>query len=96
MNPAVIEPSHIPRMMRTTKSPAKFLHAAWEHRAIAQMDMFKLSSGGPFSPGHGEGADTVPHPLSDREALETEVLRKLEEEVAEVEDGPEPVLRCSR
>ncbi len=36
------------------------------------------------------GGWNVPHPFSDREALESKVLRILEDEVAQVEDGPEP------
>lgn len=42
MNPAVIDPSHMPRIRRTTNRPAKFLHAAWEHKAIAHTVIFKL------------------------------------------------------
>lgn len=44
MKPAVTEPSHIPRMKRTAKRPAKFLQAAWLHKAIAQMNMFRLET----------------------------------------------------
>jgi hypothetical protein len=44
-NPAVIDPSHIPRMRRTTNKPAKFLQAAWEQRATAQIDILKLEGG---------------------------------------------------
>lgn len=42
MKPAVMEPSHIPRIRRTAKSPPKLLHAACEHRAMAQTKMFVL------------------------------------------------------
>lgn len=42
MKPAVIDPSHMPRINLTTKSPAKFLHAAWEHNATAHTNMLKL------------------------------------------------------
>jgi len=44
-NPAVILPSHIPRIRRTANKPAKFLQAAWAQRATAQMDMLKLERG---------------------------------------------------
>ena len=43
-NPAVIEPSHMPRTKRTAKRPAKFLQAACEQRAIAHMEMLKLDN----------------------------------------------------
>lgn len=33
----------------------------------------------------------IPHPFSDGKALEGEILRVLEEEIAEVKDGTEPV-----
>lgn len=42
MNPAVMEPSHIPRISRTTNRPAKFVHAAWHIKATAQVKMFIL------------------------------------------------------
>ena len=43
-----------------------------------------------------EGRDgKIPHPFSDGESLKSKVLRVFEEEVAEVEYRPEPVvLRC--
>jgi hypothetical protein len=40
--PAVMEPSHIPRMRRAMKRPAKFLQAAWQHKVTPQMNMFRL------------------------------------------------------
>jgi len=40
MNPAVIDPSHMPRMMRTTKRPAKFLQAACVQSAILHIKIF--------------------------------------------------------
>jgi hypothetical protein len=42
MNPAVIEPSHIPRIIRHASKPPKFLHAAWSVRARAQQVMLTL------------------------------------------------------
>ena len=36
--------------------------------------------------------DVDAHPFSDRQALESEVLGVLEDEVAEVEDGTQPVV----
>lgn len=42
MNPAVIEPSHMPKMRRTTNRPAKFLHAAWLHSATPHTKIFML------------------------------------------------------
>jgi hypothetical protein len=43
MNPAVIEPSHMPNMNRTANNPPKFLHAAWVMRAMDQMKMLILN-----------------------------------------------------
>jgi hypothetical protein len=44
-NPAVMDPSHIPRTRRTANNPPKLLQAAWEQRATAQIDIFKLEKG---------------------------------------------------
>jgi hypothetical protein len=41
-NPAVMDPSHMPRMRRTANKPAKFLQAAWQQRATAQIDILRL------------------------------------------------------
>ena len=42
MNPAVMEPSHMPRMSRTAKRPPKFLHAACEQSATPHVKMLML------------------------------------------------------
>jgi hypothetical protein len=44
INPAVMDPSQIPRTKRTAKRPAKFLQAAWQHKTTPQMNMFKLEA----------------------------------------------------
>jgi hypothetical protein len=44
IKPGVMEDSQIPRMRRTTKRPAKLLQAAWLHKAMAQINMFKLDT----------------------------------------------------
>jgi len=33
---------------------------------------------------------TLPHPFADRESLQTQILRKFEQEIAEVENRPQP------
>lgn len=57
MNPAVMEPSHMPKKMRTTKRPAKLWQAAWAHRATAQIDIFKLPKSS--FPAEDEGSDKL-------------------------------------
>ena len=42
--------------------------------------------------GDGPHEDVDAHPFSDRPASESEVLGVLEDEVAEVEDGTQPVV----
>ena len=42
MKPAVMDPSHIPRMNRTANNPPKFLHAACEQSATPHTKMLML------------------------------------------------------
>lgn len=84
-NPAVIDPSHIPKIKRTMNRPAKFLQAAWQHSATAQMKMLRLPNLISENPAGVEIIANRPQPLSDREALEGKILRKFEREIAEVE-----------
>ena len=80
MKPAVIEPSHMPRMSRTAKSPPKLWHAAWAQSATPHVKMLILrhrASAQPDATGFCE-IHGVPHPLADGEALQGEVLRVLE------------------
>lgn len=95
MNPAVIDPSHMPRMRRTTNNPAKFLQAACVQRATPQIKMlmlgFKVNDHSSLS-----SENDVPHPLADWEPLQCQVLRVLEDEVTQVEDGAEPVVSTMR
>ena len=44
MNPAVMEPSHMPSTNLHTKSPVKLVQAAWETNAMPQMRMFRLGT----------------------------------------------------
>ena len=78
--PAVIEPSHIPRTKRTTKRPAKFLQAACEERAIANIKILKLDNKKLIY--HAlivlKLLLSIPHPFSHWKMLETEILGKLE------------------
>lgn len=95
MKPAVIEPSHIPRMSRHTKSPAKFLHAACEQSAIAHIKMLQLSHRCEFLVHMLSVPQFSPHPFPHREPLKREVLGKLEEQITEVKHCPEPVVSTS-
>jgi len=45
MNPAVMEPSHMPKMSLHTKSSAKLVQAAWQIKEMAQMKMLRLDIG---------------------------------------------------
>ena len=99
MNPAVIEPSHMPRMNRTAKRPPKFLQAACEQSATPHMKMLMLPVPDVKSAPRMTPAPRVPcapHPFPDGEPLESEVLGILEDEVAQVEDRPEPMTTCIR
>lgn len=81
----MILPSHIPRIKRTTKRPAKFLHAACEHRAIAQTKMLMLRI--TLVEFRSLGITNTPHPFTDGETLQGQVLRVLKDEVTQIEDG---------
>ena len=45
MNPAVMEPSHMPRKNLHTKSSAKLVQAAWQIREMAQTKILRLGKG---------------------------------------------------
>lgn len=87
--PAVIEPSHMPSKRRTTNNPVKLLQAAWHDSAIPQMKILIL-----FHMNRCKWWKQVnqPHPFSDWESLKGKILRVLEKQIAEVEDGPQPVI----
>jgi len=87
--PAVIEPSHMPSRKRTTNNPVKFLQTAWHDSAIPQMKILML-----FHVSRCKGWKQVnqPHPFSNWESLKSKILRVLEKQIAEVEDGPQPVI----
>jgi hypothetical protein len=92
MKPAVMEPSHMPRTKRTTKRPAKFLQAAWQHKAIAQIKMFRLEVYH-VRLERLEKVCKLPHPFSDGKLLQCQVLWKLEKEITKVEDRSQPDCR---
>ena len=91
INPGVIAPSQMPRKARHAKNSPNVLAAAWQRSATAQTKMLKLNS----RPRSACALRTVryaggkhpPHPFSYGEILECEVLRPLEHEEEEVEDG---------
>lgn len=70
MNPAVIDPSHMPKNNLHTKRPAKLVHAAWQVSAIAQTRMLRLGAGSAVGTGIGSWMRDSPHPSSDGESLE--------------------------
>ena len=86
IKPAVIEPSQIPRIRRTAKRPAKLLQAAWLHKAMAQMNTFKLDTRHFSKWSSVKNVWTQPHPFSDGKPLQRQILRKLEGEISEIED----------
>ena len=97
-DPGVIAPSHIPMINLTAKRPPKLWHAAWQVRATPQMKILMLCHGvvsqwrrrqNYVREANVREVDS-PHPFSNRELLESEVLRVLECEVAQVEDSPQP------
>ena len=81
MKPAVIEPSQIPRMKRTTKSPPNEVQAACAARATAHVKMLILSERRMSNLNARETTGSVPHPLSNREPLQREVLGVFEDQV---------------
>jgi len=42
MKPAVMHPSHMPRIKRATKRPAKLVQAAWQANAMPQIKILML------------------------------------------------------
>ena len=84
--PAVMDPSHIPRMRRTTNRPAKFLQAAWQHKATPQMKMFKLKACRFRGRNSNQSVHNQPHPFSDWKPLQRQILGELEGEISEIED----------
>ena len=89
--PAVMEPSQAPKRARTTKSPAKFLHAAWHIRAIDHTKMLMLGNRVCLERLLDQlGGDHKPHPLADREPLEGQVLGIHENKIGKIEYGPQP------
>ena len=86
MKPGQNEPSHIPRTKRAAKRPAKFLQAAWQHTVTPQMNMFKLESSRCTISLQkielDESACNQPHPFSDGEPLQRQILRELEREIS--------------
>lgn len=92
MKPAVIEPSHMPRIKRTVKRPPKFLHAACEHKAIAHTVMLMLHDKYSQHQTNTVSIRNVPHPFSHGETLKGKVLRVLKHQVAQIEDGTKPII----
>lgn len=44
MNPAVMEPSHMPRKSLHTKSSVKLVQAAWHANEMPQTKIFRLNA----------------------------------------------------
>lgn len=80
----------MPKKSRHTKRPAKFFAAAWLHNATDHTKMLMLEAG--QYPTAARWPQNAPHPFPDRKALQAEVLRKLEQQITEIEDCPQPVV----
>jgi hypothetical protein len=79
MKPAVMHPSHMPRIKRATKRPAKLVQAAWQANAMPQIKILmlvdKLLEFGWLRRNFKENK---PNPSTHRETLEREILRIFE------------------
>lgn len=87
MKPAVILPSHIPSPTRRTARPAKFEHAAKQHRKTAQSVTFKLCDSEVKTGMKKRERGGTDHPLSHGEALQGPILGVLERQICDVEEG---------
>jgi hypothetical protein len=95
MNPAVMDPSHMPRKNLHTKSPAKLVQAAWQIREMAQTRTLRLDTG-LVTDSVAAWIRRLPHPSSDGEPLESKVLREFKDEVTDVKYRSEPIVLIGR
>jgi hypothetical protein len=84
-----MDPSHMPRIKRNAKRPAKFLQAAMQVNAMPQMKMLILGRY-IFEELRRDGKRYIPHPSTHRKTLEGEILRELEQQIAKVKDSSQP------
>lgn len=92
MKPAVIEPSHMPKINLTANKLPKLLQAACEQSATPQTKMLMLGLGLRKLYRSMFGKNLVPHPFTDGETLKCEILRVFEDQVTEIEDRSEPIV----
>jgi len=89
IKPAVTDPSHMPRIKRVTKRPAKLPQADVHANVMPQTKILTLINKiclGKFGGGKGY----IPYPFTHRETLEGEILREFEQQITKVKDSPQP------
>lgn len=81
----------MPKISRTTKRPAKFLQAACEQRAIAQIVIFRLLINiVRYQHYKIRHIIDTPHPFTDWKTLKTKVLWEFKQKITEIKDCAQP------